>query len=68
MRHAIVIEDAGSNFSAYVPDLPGCVATGKTLEACEAEIRDAIRFHIEGMKADGLPVPEPVSHAGYVEA
>jgi predicted RNase H-like HicB family nuclease len=68
MRYAIVIEQANGNLSAYVPDLPGCVATGDTIAAVEREIRDAIRFHIEGLKEDGLPVPEPTSIAEYVEA
>jgi predicted RNase H-like HicB family nuclease len=68
MRYAIVIEKAEGNYSAYVPDLPGCVATGDTVAAVEAEIRDAIRFHIDGLKADGQPVPAPTSVAGYVEA
>jgi len=68
MRYAVVIEKAGENYSAYVPDLPGCIATGATVEETEAEIRDAIRFHIEGLREDGLPVPEAVSRAGYVEA
>jgi predicted RNase H-like HicB family nuclease len=68
MRYAIVIEKAASNFSAYVPDLPGCVATAETLEAVEREIRDAIRLHIEGLREDGLPVPKPTSIADYVEA
>jgi predicted RNase H-like HicB family nuclease len=68
MRYAIVIEKAESNYSAYVPDLPGCVAAGPTVAAVEQEIRDAIRFHIDGLKADGLPVPEPTSIADYVDA
>jgi predicted RNase H-like HicB family nuclease len=68
MRYAVVIEKAGDNYSAYVPDLPGCVATGDTLAEVEAEIRDAIRFHIEGLKEDGLEVPEPTSIADYVDA
>ena len=68
MRYAVVIEKANGNFSAYVPDLPGCVATGATVEAVEHEIRDAIRFHIDGLKADGLDVPAPTSIADYVEA
>lgn len=67
-RYAVVIEKADGNYSAYVPDLPGCVATGPTMQAIEAEIRDAIRFHIEGLQADGLDVPEPTSIAEYVEA
>jgi predicted RNase H-like HicB family nuclease len=68
MRYAVVIEKAEGNYSAYVPDLPGCVATGDTVKAVEGEIRDAIRFHIEGLKADGLPIPAPTSIADYVEA
>jgi predicted RNase H-like HicB family nuclease len=68
MRYAVVIERASGNYSAYVPDLPGCVATGETLSVVEAEIREAIRFHIEGLRADGLAVPEPSSLAEYVEA
>jgi predicted RNase H-like HicB family nuclease len=68
MRYAVVIEKAAKNYSAYVPDLPGCVATGPTVEAVEAQIREAIRFHIEGLEEDGLPVPAPTSLAEYVDA
>jgi predicted RNase H-like HicB family nuclease len=68
MRYAVVIEKAGGNYSAYVPDLPGCVATGKTVKDTEREIREAVRFHIEGLREDGLPVPEPTSIADYIEA
>ena len=57
MRYAIVIETAGSNFSAYVPDLPGCVATGATLEEAETQIREAIEFHLDGLRTDNLPIP-----------
>ena len=67
MRYAIVIEKAGDNFSADVPNLPGCVATGESVKAVETEIRDAIRFHIKGLKEDGSPVPKPTSIADYVE-
>jgi predicted RNase H-like HicB family nuclease len=67
MRYAVVIEKAGENYSAYVPDLPGCIATGATVKETEDEIRAAIRFHIEGLRGDGLPVPEPLSLAEYVE-
>ena len=63
MRYAIVIEKADGNYSAYVPDLRGCIATGETVAAVETEIRDAIRFHIDGLKQDGLPVPTPTSIA-----
>jgi predicted RNase H-like HicB family nuclease len=68
MRYAVVIEKAEGNYSAYVPDLPGCVATGASVADVEREIRDAIRFHIAGLKEDGLPVPAPTSIAEYVEA
>jgi predicted RNase H-like HicB family nuclease len=68
MRYAVVIEKADGNYSAYVPDLPGCVATGATVEVVEQEIRDAIRFHIAGLEADGLPIPAPTSIAEYVDA
>jgi len=67
MRYAVVIEKADSNYSAYVPDLPACVATGETVAAVEIEIREAIRFHIEGLQADGIAVPQPTSIAEYVE-
>ena len=68
MRYAIVIERANSNFSAYVPDLPGCVATGDSVEDVESDISEAIRLHIEGLLEDGLPVPQPTAIAEYVEA
>lgn len=67
MRYAIVIEKAEGNYSAYVPDLPGCVATGATVAETEAEIREAIAFHIEGMREDGLAIPVPQSQVEYVE-
>ena len=67
MKYAIVIEKADSNYSAYVPDLPGCVATGDTTEEVETEIREAIEFHIEGMKEDGETIPVPSSSVEYVE-
>lgn len=67
MHYAIVVEKAENNYSAYVPDLPGCIATGATIEETEQEIRDAIELHIEGMIEDGLPVPQPTSIVQYVE-
>ncbi len=67
MRYAVVIEKAGANYSAYVPDLPGCIATGATIAAAEAEIREAIRFHLDGMREDGLPIPEPTTVVEDVE-
>jgi len=67
MRYAIVIESADSNYSAYVPDLPGCVATGATIAETERAIREAIEFHLEGLRADDLPVPPASSRVDYVE-
>jgi predicted RNase H-like HicB family nuclease len=66
-RYAVVIK-AGDNYLAYVPDLPGCIATGQTVTEVEEELRVAIRFHIEGLEADGLPIPPPGAVAEYVEA
>ena len=66
-RYAIVVEDAGTNLAAYVPDLPGCVATGETKEEVERLIRGAIELHLEGMVEDGLPIPEPTSQVEYIE-
>jgi predicted RNase H-like HicB family nuclease len=68
MRYAIVIEKAAENYSAYVPDLPGCVATGNSVREVEEQIGEAIRLHVEGMVEDGLPVPTPTAIAEYVEA
>jgi predicted RNase H-like HicB family nuclease len=68
MRYGIVIERTPNNYSAYVPDLPGCVAAGDSIEEAEREIREAIRFHIEGLLEDGLPIPEPSSICEFVEA
>jgi predicted RNase H-like HicB family nuclease len=68
MRYAIVIEDAGGNYSAYVPDLWGCIATGYTLAATEQAIREAIEFHLDGLRKDGTPIPPPSNHIEYVEA
>lgn len=67
MRYAIVIEAAGNNYSAYVPDLPGCIATGASIEETEAQIREAIEFHLEGLRADNLPIPPASSRVDYVE-
>jgi predicted RNase H-like HicB family nuclease len=60
MRYAVVIEKAVGNYSAYVPDLPGCVATGNTIEEVETEIREAIELHLDGLREDGLPIPPTV--------
>jgi len=67
MRYAIVIEKAEGNYSAYVPDLPGCVATGATIEEVEAPIRETIEFHLEGLREDGTPIPQPASRVDYVD-
>ena len=67
MKYAIVIEKASANYSAYVPDLPGCVATGATVAEVEIEMRDAITFHLEGLREDGLPIPAATSRVEYVE-
>lgn len=67
MRYAVVVERAGDNYSAYAPDLPGCIATGNTVEEAEQEIREAIKFHIDGLREDGLPVPAPASVVEYLE-
>jgi predicted RNase H-like HicB family nuclease len=67
MKYAIVIERAENNYSAYVPDLPGCVATGQTTEETKREIADAIAFHLEGMQRAGLPIPEPSARTDHVE-
>ena len=67
MRYAIVIEKDESNYSAHVPDLPGCVATGASIQQVEAEIREAIEFHIDGLREDGNVIPLPSSQVEYVE-
>lgn len=63
-RYVVVLEDASANYSAYVPDLPGCVATGATVEATVTAIREAMAFHLEAMKRDGDPVPPPATRLG----
>jgi hypothetical protein len=67
MKYAVVIERAGDNLSAYVPDLPGCIATGNSISEVEQMIREAISFHLEGLREDGLEIPEPTCAVGYVE-
>jgi predicted RNase H-like HicB family nuclease len=66
-RYLVVVEKAKSNFAAYLPDVPGCVATGKTRPEVLGRMRKAFAMHVAGLKADGIPVPEAVSRAGYVE-
>ena len=67
MRYAVVIEKAEKNYSAYVPDLPGCIATGASIEEVGVEIREAIEFHIDGLREDGSVVPPPSSQVEYIE-
>ena len=68
MRYVMIIEPGERNYSAYLPDLPGCVATGKTIEELRERMREAIDLHLAGMREDGLPIPEPTTLADYVEA
>jgi predicted RNase H-like HicB family nuclease len=65
-RFLIVIEEAGQNFSAYSPDLPGCVATGETREETERNMYEAIQMHLEGLREDGLPIPSSTAVAEYM--
>ncbi|MDQ6799357.1 MAG: type II toxin-antitoxin system HicB family antitoxin [Acidobacteriota bacterium] len=65
-RFLIIVENAGKNFSAYSPDLPGCVATGKTRDQAQKKMAEAIQLHIEGLKEDGLPIPSSTATAEYV--
>lgn len=67
MRYLIVIEKSDTGYSAYSPDLFGCVSTGATREEAESNMREAILFHIDGMREDGLEIPEPTSYSSYVE-
>jgi len=67
MKYAIIIEEGDNNFSAYAPDLPGCISTGNTLEEVKSNMKEAIQFHIEGLKEDGIEVPLPVSISETVE-
>ena len=67
MRYAIVIEKTDSNYSAYVPDLPGCVATGATKQEVETLLREAVELHLAGMRDDRMPIPEPSSRVEYLD-
>ena len=66
-KYLVIFEKAGDNYSAYSPDIPGCIATGSTREEVEKNIKKAVSFHIDGLKEDGLPLPEPSSITEYVE-
>lgn len=68
MRYAMIIEQGERNYSAYLPDLPSCITTGTTLDEVRQNISEAIELHLEGLREDGLPIPEPTSLADYVEA
>jgi predicted RNase H-like HicB family nuclease len=68
MRYVMIIEPGERNYSAYLPDLPGCVATGKTIDELRTRIRETIDLHLAGMREDGLPIPNPTTLAHYVEA
>jgi len=68
MRYVMIIESGARNYSAYLPDLPGCIATGKTIEEVKRNMREAVEFHLRGMREDGLSIPEPTSLIEYVEA
>ena len=68
MKYAVIFEKGDTSYGAYVPDLPGCVAVGESLEEVKRLIREAIAFHLEGLREEGLPIPEPTTLAEYVEA
>ncbi len=68
MRYAMIIEKGQRNYSAYLPDMPGCIATGKTVEEVKQRMSEAIELHLRGLREDGLPIPDPASLAEYVEA
>ncbi len=68
MRYTIIIEKAKGNYSAYVPDLPGCITTGNTIEEIEKNIKEAIDFHLDGLREEGLAIPEPTTYCKYTEA
>ena len=67
MKYAVVVEKATNNYSAYVPGLPGYVATGKTREEVSRNIREAVAFHLDGLREDGTPIPEPQTSTEFVE-
>jgi len=66
-KYLVVIEETGTGFSAYSPDLPGCIATGATQTEVEAEMQSAMQFHVEGLRMDGYPVPDPHSYPAFCE-
>ena len=66
-KYLVIFEKTNDNYSAYFPDIPGCIATGSTRNEAEKNIKEAISFHIEGLAKDGLPIPEPSSFTEYIE-
>jgi len=66
-RYLIILEATATGYSAYSPDVPGCIATGRTREEVEREMRDALEFHLEGLRLAGEPIPAPRSQAAYCE-
>jgi predicted RNase H-like HicB family nuclease len=67
MKYLVVIEPTNTGLSAYSPDLPGCVSTGATRDECESNMREAIEFHLDGLREEGETVPNPISSAAFVE-
>lgn len=68
MRYAMIIEPGERNYSAYLPDLPGCVATGRTIDELRQRMGEAVELHLKGLREDGLPIPEPTTLTDYIEA
>ncbi len=67
MRYAIIIEKTKGNYSAYVPDLPGCITTGNTIEEIQKNMKEAIDFHLDGLREECVPIPEPTTYCDYIE-
>jgi predicted RNase H-like HicB family nuclease len=67
MKYAVVIEEAETNYSAYVPDLPGCISTGRSIAEIESNMREAIALHLDGMREDGITPPRPTTHVAELE-
>jgi predicted RNase H-like HicB family nuclease len=68
MEYLVIIEKTDRNYSAYLPDIPGCIATGDTKEDVLNRLKKALVMHVEGLREDGLPIPEPTSQSVYVSA
>jgi predicted RNase H-like HicB family nuclease len=66
-KYLIIVEETSTGYSGYCPDLTGCVATGRTLEDLKEKMREAIEFHLDGMRLEGIPVPEPQTYSTYIE-